>query len=391
MSRVWACNLSGGERGAISQVGDSGLLLSCMIAIVAALMLSTSVGPAVVKPLLLDGSLISNGRFAFVYDAYETVGDDEAPSVVGIGTSILLAAMNGTCMQESSGIENARFYNFAMPGGKPYTEMIQIPALIEAKPDVVMLEVGPNSLYGWDEYYEPLGNSDYNQFRFQLMSMGASRNHIGGWYEILDYRDRDFIETTIWKKEDAWSEYVPEAIEEHLQREFTGISSANYDDNSYRNVPQPNSEGWNDYLSEPNYHISRYEGKSSEYIQHDLDRRMPNMIAQGYYSPQSNGTQNHRALDYIVHELLNASIEVVVVELPHHPWVNGYLENGQLDGVNNSFMKFQHLEGVTIVQMYWDEWPIDAFDDRLHMDEDGRAIFCERVTPIVDMVLGMGI
>ncbi len=99
-------NLSVGDEDGASRVGSSELLLSSMIAIVTALMLSTSVGPAIVKPLLLDGSLISNGRFAFVYDAYETVGDDDGPSVVGIGSSILLAAMNGTCMQEESEIEN---------------------------------------------------------------------------------------------------------------------------------------------------------------------------------------------------------------------------------------------------------------------------------------------
>ena len=371
----------------VSPVESSELLLSCMIAIVAVLMLSTSVGPAIVKPLLLDGSLISNGRFAFVFDAYETVGDDEVPSVVGIGSSILLAAMNGTCMQDESNVANARFYNFAMPGDKPYTEMVQIPMLIEANPDVVMLEVGPNGLYGWNENHEPRGNSDYNQFRFRLMSMGASPQHIGDWYDVLDQRDRGFIETSILEKADAWGEYVPEAIEEHLQREFTGISSANYDDNSYRNVPHKSSEEWTGYLSEPNYHISRYEGKSSEFIQDDLDRRMPDMIAQGYYSPQANGTQNHRALDYIIHELLNASIDVVLIGLPHHPWVNGYLESGQLDNVNDTFLKFENLEGVVIHQMYWDDWPIDAFDDRLHMDGDGRALFCERITPIVDMVL----
>jgi hypothetical protein len=62
-----------------TQIGSSQLLLSCMIAIVTALLLSTSVGPAIVKPMLLDGSLISNGRFAFVYEGYETVGDDGPP------------------------------------------------------------------------------------------------------------------------------------------------------------------------------------------------------------------------------------------------------------------------------------------------------------------------
>ena len=59
------------------------------------------------------------------------------------------------------------------------------------------------------------------------MSMGASPNHMGR-YEILDSRDQNFIETTMWGKGDAWSEYVPEAIEEHLQRNYWYFS-ANFD------------------------------------------------------------------------------------------------------------------------------------------------------------------
>ena len=55
----------GGDEG-VPQVRSAELILSCMVAIVTAIMLSTSIGPAIVKPLLLDGSLISNGRFAFV-------------------------------------------------------------------------------------------------------------------------------------------------------------------------------------------------------------------------------------------------------------------------------------------------------------------------------------
>ena len=371
----------------VQKVGSSELILSCMIALLTAIMLSTSVGPAIVKPLLLDGSISGGGRYVFVYDAYDTVGEDDVQSVVGIGSSIMLAAMNGTCMQEESNVEKVRFYNLAQSGGNPYSEMIQIPALIEAKPNVVMLEISPNGLYGWDEFNEPAGNSNYNQLRFQLMSMEMSPQQIGDWHDILDQDDKDFIDITIWGKSDAWREYAPEAIEEHLRREVTGVSSANYDDGSYLNVPGPDSEAWDDYLSEPNYHISRYEGKSSEFVQEDLDRRMPYMIEQGYFSPQSDGTQNHQALDYMIHELLNASINVILIGIPQHPWVNGYLETGQLDGLNNTFLKYEHLERVTFLQMYWDDWPIDAFDDRLHMDGDGRTIFCERVTPIVDSIL----
>ena len=364
----------------------SGVFLSCVIAVVTVLVMSSTMGPALVKPLLLDGSLISNGRFAFVYDAYETVGDDGAPSVVGIGSSILMAGMNGTCMQEESEIENARFYNMAMSGGKPYSEMIQIPALIDANPDVVMVEVGPNSLYGWNgsQYIE--GITDYNEFRFQLMSMEMSSGHFGEWYTILDEIDQQWVDSDQFGRTDAWSEYTRDAIEEYLRREFDDVTGA-LDMNSYSYVPPAGSDEWDDYLSEPNWRTSKFDIMRPEEIREYLDERMPSKSKQGVYNPPANDTQNHRALDYMIHELLNASIEVVLVGIPHHPWVNEYLEPGQLDGMNSTFEKYESLDGVTPLQMYWEEWPSEAYSDRNHLDAEGRGVFCKRVTPIIDAIL----
>jgi hypothetical protein len=114
---------------------------------------------------------------------------------------------------------------------------------------------------------------------------------------------------------------------------------------------------------------------------------MPSKSKQGVYNPQANNTQNHRALDYMIHELLNASIEVVLVGIPHHPWVNEYLEPGQLDGMNSTYDKYTSLDGVTPLQMYWEEWPSEAYSDRNHLDAEGRGVFCKRVTPIIDAIL----
>ncbi len=107
------------EESATHEVTSSELFLSIMIGAVTILMISTSAGPAIVKPLLYDASLISSGRFAFIYDGYDTVSEDEAVSVVGIGSSIMLSAMDGTCMEQESQIQSSQFYNFAMSGGKP--------------------------------------------------------------------------------------------------------------------------------------------------------------------------------------------------------------------------------------------------------------------------------
>ena len=369
----------------IDVVTPNQLFLSIMIGAITILMISSSAGPAIVKPLLLDGSLISDGRYAFVFDAHDSVGNDGVTSVVGIGSSVLQYAMNGECMQNQSNVENARFYNLAMSGGKPYSEMIQIPALIDSQPDLVMLEMGPNSLWGWNgDGWESL--REYHEFRFQLLSMNMASDDIGGWYDILEPNDRKYIDTASIEVLDSWSEYTRDAIEEYLRREIDGVSNS-FDFTHSKYVPPVGSDEWNQYLSKPNWIDSKFDSKSEEEIREILDDIMPSKATQGVYNPKSNGTQNHRALDYIIHELLNASIEVVLVGVPHHPWVNGYLEPGQLDGMNQTYEFYSQLEGVTPLQMYWEEWPGDAFRDRNHLDAEGRQIFCKRVTPFIDAVI----
>ena len=369
-----------------STFNNSDLILSCIVGFVTFLIASTSMGPVIVKPLLIEGTIISNGRFAFVYDAYDTVEDDGSPSVVGIGSSILLAGMNGSCMQDNSEVEDARFYNFAMSGGKPYSEMIQIPALIESNPDVVIVEVGPNSLYGWNEnssFYDDV--LEYNKFRLQLMSMGM-RGYNQSWYNILDEIDRQWVANNEFERSEEWSEYTRDAMEVIISRGIIdyggrlGIESYSY-------VPPVGSSGWEKYLSEPNWKDSIFDTMSPEEIRDYLDEKMPSKSKQGVYNPQADYTQNHRAIDYIIHELINASIEVVLIGIPHHPWVNDYLEYGQLDGMNLTYDRYNSLEGVTSLQMYWEEWPSEAYSDRNHLNAEGRKVFCDRVTPIIDAIL----
>ena len=375
----------------MSNDGDNGnskiseLFFSVIIAAITGLFITSSIGPALVQPLLLDGSLISNGRFAFVYDAYDTIEDDDVPSIVGIGSSILMAGMNGTCMQKESSIKNARFYNMAMSGGKPYSEMLQIPALIDSKPDVVMVEIGPNSLYGWNGSNYIDGITDYNEFRFQLMSMGMKTNQFDSWYDVLDPIDKEWIETNRFGRLDAWSEYTRDAIEEYLIREIDDLTNA-LNEESYSYVPPVGTDEWDNYLSQPNWRTSKFDTQSPLEIREYLDEKMPSKSKQGVYNPKSNNTQNHNALDYMINSLVNASIKVVLVGIPHHPWVNEYLEPGQLDGMNLTYQRYESLEGVTPLQMYWEEWPSEAFSDRNHLDAEGREVFCKRVTPIIDAV-----
>jgi hypothetical protein len=380
----------GMKENALDKVGEyppdgDNLFLSILVALIVILYLSTSTFPALIKPILMDGSLISNGRYVMTYDGYETVASDDAVSVVGIGSSVLMSAMDGDCMQQASTTEGIRFYNFAMSGAYPYSEMVQIPALIQSDPDVVLIEIGPNSLWGWSGDLWP-GAIEYNEFRFQLISMTMAPRHMGDWYDILEERDRQFIDEGTFGRANAWREYTQDAFEEYLRRDIDPLSNA-LDITSYSYVPPIGSDEWDNYLSQPNWRSSKFDEKSSEEIRDYLDEVMPSKSKQGVYNPKSNGTQNHMALDYTIHELLNASIDIVLIGAPHHPWVNGYLEPGQLDGMNETYAHYGSFDEVTPLQMYWDEWPNEAFSDRNHLDGGGREIFCERVTPVVDSII----
>ena len=176
-------------------------------------------------------------------------------------------------MQNESAIEDARFYNLAMSGGKAYSEMVQIPALIDAKPDIVMVEVGPNSLWGWNgDGWESL--REYHEFRFQLLSMTMDSKDMGDWYDILEPADRKLIDTASVEVLDSWSEYSRDAIEEYLRREIDGVSNS-LDLGSSKFVPPVGTDEWDQYLSKPNWRDSYFDSKSPEEIRH-LSARLRN-------------------------------------------------------------------------------------------------------------------
>ena len=366
------------------ETDPAGLFLSMMIAIVVIMQLCTNIAPALVKPVLLDGTLISNGRYVMTYSGYDTVGADDVPSVVGIGSSILMMAMDGGCMNEMTTVDEARYYNFAIDGAYPYTEMVQVPALIRAHPDVVIIEIGPNSLWGWTGDPWP-GMLEYNEFRFQLASLYLEERDYQDWYDILEPRDQAHFDSDVLDRSEAWSEYTLEAIELHLSRQIDEL--ARPDVAAYTYVPPVGSEAWNEYLGTPNWRASKIQDWNDTEVREYLDESMAKKKGQGVYNPRAEGTQNHAALEYTIESLTAAGIEVLIVSIPHHPWVREYLDPGQMDGLNETYARYGAMGGVQTLEMHWELWPEEAFSDRNHLDADGREVFCQRVTPVVDAML----
>ena len=181
---------------------------SLFVLIISFVMLTIPVMDFTITPLFEDGSL-TMGRYTITQDALTTIEDDEKISVVAMGSSMMFKAFNGSCFDDLDSNENIRYYNLAIPSSRPYNDMIHIPRLIRANPDVVMLEVGVNLLT------TPTSTSDeYLEFRYKMDTMQQSDMDIGEWYPLIEERYGDWLATNQFEREQFKQEWFPEALED---------------------------------------------------------------------------------------------------------------------------------------------------------------------------------
>ena len=109
---------------------------------------SSIIFPTLVNKGLIEGNFIKNGRYGVTNPALETIASQDEPAIITIGSSILEYATDGQCISERLHANDTKVYNLAISGGNPYTELLQVPALIEAKPKAVLLDLGPKRAFG---------------------------------------------------------------------------------------------------------------------------------------------------------------------------------------------------------------------------------------------------
>jgi hypothetical protein len=351
------------------------LLLSSLIcSVIAIIMMNSSI--SVVKPLMYDGSLIAMGRYAMINDALDTIEEEDGKSIIAMGSSMMFKAFNGSCFDETDGIEGAKYYNLAIPGSRPYNDAVHIPRIIQSQPEIVMLEVGVNLLVNPGE-----PSMEYLEFRYKLDTMLQQNEDVGEWINLLEDDFGAWIATNDFERMEFMQDWFPDASEEILNRVILNESGV-YPFSTYPQVPTVGSSEWLHFLQEPEWPPIRFDAMSPEVAQQYNETEMPNSAA--FYRPESNGTLSHLALQYMVEELVNADIQVVLTTLPHHPLVYQYLEPGQWDPLNDTLAPYIKMNNVHIIDNTWAQgWEHEHFDDRNHLDGDGREEFCMRTSQLL--------
>ena len=345
------------------------------------LFLQTTVITGIVGDQLIASDIVSSPTYAKTFPALHSLEDYDGDKVIAIGSSIIQYSVDGKCIMEEM-TSDAGVFNLGISGANPYTEILQIPALIRASPELVMIDLGPNSLWN---YYESESLNDYIEFRFTINSILMKNQDIGEWYDLILDEHKQWIAVNDIERMEMTQSYSHRAIEKSLIEFFQDHSE--YITYSERSV-KPGDADWYDFLMTPNFLSAKYELLDDSEVKQLIDDKMQSKKKQGVYNPKFNGTFNHDALEYMLQKLTQNGIQVMLVATPHHPYVYPNLDSGQLDGFNHTINDLGERYNATVLNMYWETWEGNMFRDRSHLGDNGREYFCERVAPEIDKILG---
>lgn len=355
-------------------------MMSVLIASFLGILLSHNISIYITDPIMRDQSVFTGSRYTITVDALNTIAEDDTISIIAIGSSMSYKGIDGKCVGDNLGT-GFTAYNLAQPSSKPYTDMQHIPRIISAKPDLVMIEIAPDILS------TPSGHHPYIQLRYTLDSLYQNDGDLGDWADIVPQEYRQWVAMNDIERMEFRQEYVPGAIEEHLNRMILDEDNGR-DDGVWGWAPSPGDKLWNEYIQTPIFPDDSYgiEGFSQIRLEEYMETKVH---VSPWANPPSDGTLSHLALEYEISSLIAAGIEVIITTPAYHPEHLEYLENGQWDGFNETVLRFSQNEGVIVFDQTWmkNTWVHDDFYDRNHLDDDGRKKYCELLVPTISEIL----
>ncbi len=368
-----------------------GLASSITIAVVTLLLFFPMVQDSVVKPRLYDGSINELGRYAFTFDAYEYIKDNSENPVIAIGSSKMREIFNGITIGENTSYEG-EFYNLAYAGDRPYVRMIEIDAMIELNPKMVIFEIGANT---FSSMPQPLDEGSIQRMS-QLMALN-SEWHQQSWEDILF---KDDIPLLPMKKSEQilyTASLTPESLEKSFLYQYE-LDEKPYDCDPITGrvhcVPLQNDEQYNydEYIQYPTQFRNSLklikEGNSSISIEEFYGERLDTYIGRSYHNSEGLENRNQIAFEFMLESLTNANIPVLLVGLPYNPVLIDRLAVGQWDYYNLTTSTYAEIDGITVHDLIWnDNWVEEDFNDFTHASREGEIKFTSWASPVIDSIL----
>jgi hypothetical protein len=369
--------------------GKLDIVTSIVILIITGLLVSHLFVNTIIKPRLYDGTINNLGRYAFTFDAYDYIEDNSEEYVIAIGSSKMREIFDGGTIGNLTNY-SGDFFNLAYAGDRPYVRMIEIDALIRIDPKMVIIEIGPNV---FSALSTPLPESTTSRMS-QLMALNTEWT-TQSWEKILDEEDKTILPLSRFEQVRYFAKYTPEAIESTLDYELE-LEEQPYSCDPNRGtvhcVPSVNSDEFDEYIKYPIQFRNSLkvikEGNAKWTIEEYYGERLDNYLKSSYHNPEGIINKNQVALEFIIEELLENDIQVMLIGLPYNPVLIDRLSEGQWEYYNSTISRYNDEYEITIVDYLWDnDWIEDDFNDYTHASRQGEIKFAEKVAPEINGIL----
>ncbi len=351
---------------------------------------SSVIEEEIIQPKLHDGSIVELARYTFVYDALEHINQQDSKSVISIGSSKMREAFNGEEIQKNSATKSVEFYNLGIASDRPYFRAIQIEPIIESKPEILVIEIGPNS---FSRLNSPLSQVSLDRMNALLYDRPLSSGE--EYRDILDNEDKinlhlDFKDR-ISNRNDASFEAFELNLETYFGEENEGWDcDTKFDD--VRCVPPPESELFHTYVKYPpqfNNAIEYFRSLNDGSLENFYGERLDNYLLKSYHQPEGYYNKNHQALDFIINETIESDIEILLVGIPYNPILKERLQPDAWQYYNESMEVYSQREDLHVIDLMWDPLLSSEhyFNDYSHFSREGENQFTRIITPILDGIL----
>ena len=353
---------------------------------VAFLFLSYAYSEQIIKPRLYDGSINELGRYSFTFDAYDYIEENSENPIIALGSSKMREIFDGQLIGESTAF-NGEFFNLAYAGERPYVRMIEIDAILDLNPKLVIIEVGPNS---FSALSDPAPKSIISRME-QLMALNSHWNS-QTWEPILSEQDRDVLSLDRIEQMEYFASISPEAVESTLAYKLNFEEppySCDFDWGTVHCVPDPDSSEYDSYLKYPIQFRNSLklikEGNAKWTIEEFYGERLDNYLAGSYHNPEGVLNKNQVAYEFMIESLLANDIPVMLVNLPYNPVLIDRLSEGQWDYLNATMENYSLKYDIKIVDYMWSNDLIDDdFNDYTHAARTGEEKFAEFISTEID-------
>jgi len=344
----------------------------------------------VIKPRLYDGTINELGRYSFTFDAYDHIKASSEYAVIALGSSKMREIFDGRLVAEATEFEGD-FYNLAYAMDRPYVRMIEVDALIQTNPKLVMIEIGPNM---FSSLAEPVSESTLNRMR-QLMALNTAWKE-ASWDTVITEKDRVLLPENRIEQLEYLSTISSKSLESSLAYALEYEEppySCDSDLGRVQCVPLPGDPHYGDYVKYPIQFRNSLKGiKAGEAdftIEEFYGERLDNYLSRSYHNPEGVLNKNQVAYEFIIESLLINDIPVMLVNLPYNPVLIDRLSEGQWDYLNSTMEEYSNRYDVKIVDYMWSNNLVDDdFNDYTHAAKSGEVKFAEFIGPQIDQFLG---